>query len=99
MAKAKYKEYIQMMNEQYKEVLEEFKEVHDQYVMQPEKWQDEFNTKGEKIREIMRDFELRLCANSEGGQYGKYASKLADKYWDEIRKTFPKIDFVGTKIR
>ncbi len=98
MAKAKYKEYISQMNTQYKELLEEFKDIHDQYVEQPEKWQEEFNTKGAKIMEIMRDFELRLCANSEGGRYGKYASNLADKYWNELRKTYPKIDFVGTKI-
>lgn len=98
MAKAKYKEYIQIMHAQHQQMLEEFKEVHDQYMMQPQKWQDEFNDKGKKIREIMQDYELRLCSNSEGGRYGKYASNLADKFWEEIRKTYPKIDFVGTKI-
>lgn len=97
MAKAKYKEYYEMMTKQHSELLEKFKEIHDQYVEQPEKWRDEFNTVGAEVVEIMRDFELRLCSNSQGGQYSKYASNLADKFWDHIRKTYSKIDFVGTK--
>lgn len=97
MAKAKYREYYDLMTEQHGPLLEQFKEIHDQYVEQPDTWRDEFNTVGAKVVEVMRDYELRLCSNSEGGRYGKYASNLADKFWDHIRKTYPKIDFVGTK--
>lgn len=98
MAKAKYKEYYNFMIQNNIELFEKFQEIHDQYVEQPEKWETEFNSVGSQIVEIARDWETKLCRASEGGQYGKYANQLADKFWGEIRKTLPKIDFVGAKL-
>lgn len=97
MAKAKYKDYYNQMILQHTDLFEAFQEIHDQYVLQPDTWRDEFNTQGAKVVEIIREYELRLCAASEGGRYGKYAANLSDKFWEEVRKKYPKIDFVGTK--
>ena len=97
MSKAKYKEYYDFMLKNNTELFEKFQEIHDQYVMQPDKWRDEFNTVGAQVVEVIRDWELKLCRASEGGQYGKYASNLSDKFWEQVRKSLPKIDFVGTK--
>jgi hypothetical protein len=93
----KYKEYYNMMLKNNTELFEKFGEIHDQYVMQPDKWRDEFNEVGAKVVEQVRDWELKLCRASEGGQYGKYAANLSEKFWGEARKNYPKIDFVGTK--
>ena len=96
MARAKYKDYYNQMMESHKELFTQFKEIHDHYVSDSDKYREEFNTVGAKVVEILRETELRLCQASEGGQYGKYAVQLADKFWNEVRKTYPKIDFVGT---
>lgn len=94
---AKYKEYYKEMVEKNRELFDFFKEVHDAYIEDEESYRAQFNAVGAQIVELARDFERRLCSHSEGGQYGKYAASLADKFWDEIRKTYPRIDFVGTK--
>lgn len=93
----KYQKYFQEMMDDRFEQFKRFKDVHDNYVKEPEKWKDRFNSEGKIILSIIREWEKRLCSHSERGQYGIYSSKLADKFWDEIRKNFPKIDFVGVK--
>ncbi len=79
-----------------KDIFDQFKEIHDNYALDPEKCKDEFNEKGQEILRIIRKYENMLCGKSESGMYGKFSSKLADKFWEPIRKLFPKIDFVGT---
>ena len=73
--------------------------VHDAYVLDPRKNQDEFNRLGKNVVEEIREWERILCGHSERGRFGKFSSGLADKFWDEIRKHYPKIDFVGCIIR
>jgi hypothetical protein len=94
---ARYKEYYNEMIKNNKDVFDAFKTVHDDYMQDEDKWKNQFNEIGKKVVDIIRDYEVRLCAHSEGGQYGKYANKLADKFWDEVRKEYPRIDFVGVK--
>ncbi|MBI2268626.1 MAG: hypothetical protein HYU80_04305 [Candidatus Blackburnbacteria bacterium] len=84
--------------EQNKELFSAFQEIHDKYVKDPKKWQDEFNKQGRKVLEIIRKFENRLCSRTESGMYGKYSASLSEKFRAEVRRRFPKIDFVGVKI-
>lgn len=93
----KYKQYFLQMVEENKDAFSAFKELHNQYVMDPQIWQFMFNIEGKKIVEIVRVWERKLCAYSERGQYGIYSSNLAEKFWNEVRLCFPKIDFVGVK--
>jgi hypothetical protein len=93
----KHQQYFQDMLENHKELFDAFKKIHDQYALEPEKWQKEFNEKGEEIMGLIRRYENLLCGKSEGTGYGRYSSKLADKFMESVRKTFPKIDFVGMK--
>ncbi len=74
-----------------------FQNIHDAYALDGKTHQEEFNRVGEKITDIIRDYESRLCKHSENTQYGKFSSKLSDKYWEEIRKLFPMIDYIGVK--
>ncbi|OGM29983.1 hypothetical protein A2801_00495 [Candidatus Woesebacteria bacterium RIFCSPHIGHO2_01_FULL_41_10] len=94
----KYKEYFQMMLEQNETLFNEFRELHARYDADPSATQTEFNQKGEKIMQIIRDYEDKLCGRSEGSGYSAYSGNLAAKFQDEIRKDFPLIDRVGVTI-
>jgi hypothetical protein len=94
----KYKEYLQKMLEENKDLFDEFKILHEKYVKSSNGLQKEFNKKGEKILEIVREYENRLCTNTERGMYNKFSVGLAQKFQDEVRKIFPMIDHVGLKV-
>lgn len=94
---AKYQEYFQDMLENHKDLFVAFTRIHKAYAIDPEKFQKEFNEKGEEVLHIIRRYESMLCGKSEGTGYGKFSSKLSDKFWEAVRKTFPKIDFVGMR--
>lgn len=98
MAKAKFKIYVERMLNAEKKVLESFRVIHDNYALDNEKWQDEFNKEGEKVLEIVREWEDRLCRDTERGMYSNFSTKLAEKFQAEVKKHFPMIDHVGIKI-
>jgi hypothetical protein len=93
----KYKEYVQKMLSENKELFDEFRKLHDDYALNPNHLQDKFNKEGSKILEIIHEYENRLCANTERGIYNKYSGNLAEKFQDEVRTLFPMIDHVGIR--
>jgi hypothetical protein len=97
MSDIKYKKYYELMWQNNTELLNDFKKIHDQFFEDPEKWQDEFNSAGRDILDVMRDWERRLCSGMERGKFAGYSDKLAEKFWQQIRQDFPLIDRVGVK--
>jgi hypothetical protein len=93
-----YQETYQLMIDQNQEVFDKFFKIHDLYVLDPKNNQTEFNAIGRQIQDIVRDYERKLCKSTESGQYSKFSTKLSEKFWDLVRKDFPKIDFVGVTI-
>lgn len=93
----KYKQLFDEMLKKNRELFIKFKITHDMYGTDPKQWNKQFNDEGKKILEILREYEDRLCGHSEQGQYSKYSANLADKFWAEVRKNYPRIDFVGIK--
>jgi hypothetical protein len=93
----KYKEYVQKMLSENRDLFNGFKKIHDRYALRSDGLQEEFNKKGEKVLEVVREYENRLCANTERGVYNKFSGGLAQKFQDEVRKEFPMIDHVGLK--
>lgn len=91
----KYKQCYQEMIDANKKLFTEFAKIHDEYITDSKKWQQEFNETGGKVQEVMRKYERILCSHSEAGKYGRYSATLAEKFKDEIRKDFPRIDFIG----
>lgn len=89
---AKYKEYFQEMIMQNKETFDAFKKLHDSYVNDPKKYQKEFETERSEMTLLIQRHVNRLCMKMESGKYGKFSSGLADKFWEEVRLYFPKID-------
>lgn len=94
---SKYKQFYRDMIKQNSELFDQFKIVHDNFVEDSEKHKKEFNEVGEKVMEIVRSFEQRLTSQMTGSGYGKFATNVSDKFRDEIKKDYPKIDFVGIK--
>lgn len=94
----KYKQHVADMLIAHASLFEEFKKIHDAYVIDPKKWQEQFNELGMQITPILRRWENSLCAKSESGKYGKFSSSLADKFYEEIKVYFPKIDYIGMKL-
>lgn len=94
----KYKQYFNEMMSGNKEAFDTFRPVHDKYALNPDENQEEFNSEGAKILDIVQKYENKLCAHSEGGIYGKYSTQLADKFRCEVRKVFSKFDFIGVSF-
>lgn len=94
----KYKEYFQKMLEDHKDAFNAFRDIHDKY-KNNEASQEEYNTHGKPIMDLIREYEDKLCRQSEGSGYAAYAGNLAEKFWEEIRREFPLIDRVGVIIK
>ena len=86
-----------MINEN-KEVFDAFTKLHLDYSIDQDANQEKFNSEGEKVMEIIREYENRLCSNTERGKYNQYSAGLAEKFQDEIRRHFPLIDHIGLII-
>ncbi|MBU0569149.1 hypothetical protein KKB40_00015 [Patescibacteria group bacterium] len=91
----KYKEYVQKMLDENKQAFDEFQKLHDNYEASPDEFQGKFNKEGEKILEIVREYEGRLCRNTERGMYNNFSAGLAEKFHEELKGHFPMIDHVG----
>lgn len=94
---AKYRQLFLEMMEQHRDLMLDFKDIHDKFLQDEEKYKEEFNEKGKKVVDIIREYEMKLTAHQNSGQFSKYSSGLADKFWDQIRSFLPRIDFVGVK--
>lgn len=91
----KYKEYLNKMLEENKEIFDKFAKLHLDYSLEEEKYQDEFNKEGEKILKIVHEWEDKLCKQSEKAGYGSYTGGLSEKFQAEVRAHFPLIDHIG----
>ncbi|MBX4206126.1 hypothetical protein KW795_02915 [Candidatus Microgenomates bacterium] len=91
----KYKETVQKMLSENKQLFDEFKLIHDRYGLEGNPLQDEFNNLGKQVMKIIREYENKLCNRSEGNGYASFTGNLAQKFMDEIRHIFPLIDRVG----
>jgi hypothetical protein len=93
---AKYKKQVEEMLEIHKDLFLKFKKIHDEYILNPD-LQEKFNEVGMEVLPIIRRFENNLCSKSESGKYGAFSSNLADKFREELKKHFPKLDSIGLK--
>jgi hypothetical protein len=91
----KYKKYFEKMLEDNKVLFEDFKKLHDEYALKPDSLQETLNKEGEKVLEVIREYERRLCANQERGMYNKFSTNLAEKFQNEVRGHFPMVDHIG----
>lgn len=95
----KYQEYVQKMLENNKEAFGKFRKIHDLYSTDEDNYQEEFNHEGEKIMLVIKEWENKLCSQSEKGGYGVFTGNLAEKFQAEVKKVFPLIDHVGIIVK
>ena len=84
---------------EHKELFDEFKPIHDAYLINPQANQAKFNDAGARVMDVIREYERRLCAKMGAGQYSKFSANLSEKFMEEVKKIFPKIMFVGVTLR
>lgn len=93
----KYKQiYFEMVQEHAKE-FKAFKEIHDLYRTDPDKYQKKYNQVGKPVMDIIRVWQGRLCGKMEGSGRGLFSGGVSEKFMAEIRANFPSIDMVGVK--
>jgi hypothetical protein len=93
----KYRAAVQQMLEENKELFDEFKPIHDAYVLNPAANQAKYNTIGSTVMDVIRDYERKLCAKMGAGQYSKFSMNLSEKFMEEIKNIYPKIMFIGVE--
>lgn len=92
-----HQKIFQEMLKENEELFGNFRKLNDQYAINPETVKSEFNRVGETVVSIIRKYEDRLCRSTENSQYNKFSSQLSEKFWNDVRVLFPKIDFVGVE--
>ncbi|HUD19646.1 MAG TPA: hypothetical protein VMR81_04335 [Patescibacteria group bacterium] len=93
-----YQKFYEQMIADNQELFDTFKGIHDAYVLNPELNQAKFNDIGREVVDVIREYERKLCGNMNSGAYGAFSQNLSQKFWDEIRKVYKKIDFVGATV-
>jgi hypothetical protein len=91
----KYKDYFDRMINTNKNIFNNFNKLYNEYIKDQDSLQEKFNEEGKKILEIIREWENKLCSQTEKAGFGNYSTNLSEKFWTEIRKTYPLIDYVG----
>jgi hypothetical protein len=97
MAATKYKQYYQEMMDLHEDEFAKFQPIHDGYKIDRKKWSKQFHQDGQKLVDIIREWEGRLCAGMERGNNAVYSAKLSEKFWGEVKKRFSHIELVGVK--
>ncbi len=95
----KYKEYFDRMLTENKSLFDEFRELHQKYSLDEDKYQEEFNKGGEEILKVASEWENKLCSQSEKAGFGNYTTNLAEKFQAELKHAFPLIDHVGIVVK
>lgn len=95
----KYRQAFMEMITKHEQQFSEFKRIHDLYQQDSKKFEDEFNSIGKPLVNIIHEYENRLCAKMEGSGKAAFTSNVSDKFWEQVRAFFPLIDLVGAKIK
>ncbi len=93
----KYKKYFLEMSEKNAELFAKFQPIHDGYKADRKAWSKQFHEVGKQVVEVIHEWEQRLCAGMERSQNGVFSSKVADKFWSEVKGRFSHIELVGVK--
>ena len=93
----KYKQYFRNAIKKNKDLFDSFDDIYEKYDGNPKKWENDFKKLGGEVLIELKKTEDKLCQQSEKSSYAKFSQQLADKFWEEVRKHYPKIDEVGSE--
>ena len=94
----KFQKYYQQMWDENKQIFSNFLAIHDQFKTNQKKYSKEFNEQGKQIRELIEEWDKRLCQQMEKGNNGVFSSKVSEKFWNEVKKDFPLIELIGVEF-
>src|SRR3989344_4998605 len=95
----KYKEYYDRMIQVNQSVFDVFNKLYNEYIKDQDRLQERYNSEGKKVLEIIREWENKLCSQTEKAGFGNYATNLSEKFMSEVRKTYPLIDYIGVIVK
>ena len=91
----KYKQvYIDTLKAHRAE-FESFRVIHDLFKADQKKYSKHYNIQGKKIRDYLDRAVNILCGKTESSGHGAFSSVLADRFWEEVRRDYPMVDFIG----
>lgn len=101
MAIPKYKRYYTLMTDQNEKLFDEFEKLNTEFEINSKSriTATKFHKVGLEVLDVVRFWERKLCSGMERGNNSVYSDKLADKFWQEVRSRFSKIDMVGVKSK
>ena len=92
MATPKYKKMFDEMMEKNKDLFAQYNEVQDNYDKNPKKYAEELSEMQRKVLRVIKNTENALCSRTENTGHGNYSTALADKFWEEVRAVFPRVE-------
>ena len=97
MSNVKYKQAVTTMYQNNTDLFADFAKAHASFTQNRKSGRKKFDEIGKQVMEIAQDAERQLCGGMERGKNAVYSAKLAEKFWEEIRKTYPLIMLVGVE--
>lgn len=94
----KYQTLYNLMKANHQQMFVSFQTIHDGYQAHPEKWEEQFHTKGRDLLDIIRSYERKLCSKMERTSHGQYSNSVAEKFWSLVKKDFPLVDHIGVTV-
>jgi sugar-specific transcriptional regulator TrmB len=92
---AKFQKMFKEMLEENPELFQSFGELHDKYEKDQQKYKAEFDKLGDKVLEVIRHYEDKLCMTSERSRMSKFTTNLSELFWGLVREKYSLIDDVG----
>jgi hypothetical protein len=97
MSSTRFREAYDQMIHDNQALFDRFQIIHDAFALNENENRDEFNEVGKEVMNIVRKYEDILCRRSEETGHGGYTTALAEKFQNEVRKNFPKVDSIGIR--
>ncbi|MDF2379430.1 MAG: hypothetical protein P1V18_04385 [Candidatus Gracilibacteria bacterium] len=98
MSSAKYKKYFDQMFEAHRDDFMRFMLVDNMYAQDKRGMKAQFDEEGAQIKQIVHNWEDKLCKQMESGKNGVFSSKLGEKFHLEVTKYLPHFHEIGMKI-
>ncbi|MBN2016358.1 hypothetical protein JW766_06040 [Candidatus Dojkabacteria bacterium] len=101
MSQVRYKKIFEDTWKSNEKLFQKFFLLNSEYIdpKNRQHLEQEFQEVGKKVQNLLKEGENELCRHMEKSEHRVFSSKLADKYWDEVRKYFKYIDLVGVVTR
>ncbi len=92
MTTPKYKRMFEDMLQTNRQLFSDYNELLKKYDLDKSKYAQELLDMQRKVLRAIKHTENGLCARTENTGRANYSTALADKFWDEVRVVFPRVE-------